>query len=435
MAGSRWRVRSLADPLTGEVILAARKTGRPAVFCAPVPGTVQKFALVAVRFGAKDRAFRSAGRWRAVPAGAAHFLEHQLFEGESVNAMERFAALGASANAYTDYGETAYHVSCVDRFGPALAELLRLVRRPAFTGETVRKEKGIIVQEIRMYQDDPDSACVQDLHRLLYARHPARDDIAGTIASVRQTSVEDLYAAYWTFYHPANMVVAAAGDVSLEGVLAAVDDAFARSASGQPRPWSRPRRRPVAEPPRVARRFARRRMEVPRPKALIAFKEIRTGLSGDTLVRQRIATMLAGDLLFGPASRFRERAVRAGLVDDDFGFGHQAGDDFGYSIVGGRTRDPARLRRETLNEIARAVDEGISPPDFERVRTKSLGSALKAFHSPSAVARSAASCHFAGVHPFAWHRILGRMAPADVAARLVEHFREALSVMAVVEPR
>ncbi len=425
-----WTVREMRDPLTGEAVLAARRSGRPAVRCAPVPGTVQKFALVAVRFGAKDRAFREGNRWRPIPSGAAHFLEHQLFEGESVNAMERFAALGASANAYTDYGETAYHVSCVDRFGKALDELLGFVRRPAFTDETVRKEKGIIAQEIRMYQDDPDSACVQDLQRLLYARHPVRDDIAGTVASVRATRAEDLRAAYRAFYRPDNMVVAAAGDVSLQAVLAAVDAAFDR-----PAPGTCPVRRAVREPARVAGRLSRRRMDVPRPKALVAFKETETGLAGDALVRQRIATALAGDLLFGPASRFRERAFGEGLVDDDFGFGHQAGDDFGYSVVGGRTRDPARLRRAVLDEVARARLEGIAPADFERVRAKSMGAALKAFHSPSAVARSAASCHFAGVDPFAWHRILGRMTPADVSARLAAHFRADLSAMAVVEPR
>lgn len=431
----RWTVRERVDPLTGERFFAARRAGRPAVLCAPVPGTVQKFALVAVRFGAKDLHCRApGGAWRSLPPGTAHFLEHQLFEGESVNALERFARLGASANAYTDYDETAYHVACVERFPEALAELLGFVRRPGFTEATVRKEKGIIAQEIRMYQDDPDSVCAQDLHRLLYARHPVRIDIAGTVASVRRTGADDLSAAYWGFYHPANLVVAAAGNVSLDGILAATDHAFSRPVPGAPAGWRPSDRLPVREPGPVARRSSRRRMPVARPKALIGFKETRVGLRGEPLARQNVATLFAGDFLFGPASEFRESAEAEGLVDDDFGFARQSGDDFGYSAVGGRTRDPAALRRRVLERLVRARREGIPEGDLERIRAKSLGGNLKTFHSPSALARALASCHFTGIDLFDYRALLGTVTAEELGRRVREHFREELSVMAVVEP-
>lgn len=432
---SAWAVRERVDPLTGERFFTARRAGRPTVLCAPVPGTVQKFALVAVRFGAKDLSCRApGGAWRSLPPGTAHFLEHQLFEGESVNALDRFARLGVSANAYTDYDETAYHVACVGRFPQALAELLGFVRRPGFTAATVRKEKGIIAQEIRMYQDDPDSACAQDLHRLLYARHPVRIDIAGTVASVRRTGADDLYAAYWGFYHPANLVVAAAGKVSLEDILAATDAAFSRPVPGAPAGW-RPSDRPaVREPGGVARRSSRRRMPVARPKALLGFKETRVGLRGEPLARQNVATVFAGDLLFGPASEFRESAEAEGLIDDDFGFARQSGDDFGYSVVGGRTRDPAALRRKVLARIDRVTREGVPEEDFAGIRAKSLGGNLKTFHSPSALARALVSCHFTGIDLFDYRSLLGTVGPEDLLRRVREHFREELSAMAVVTP-
>ncbi len=418
-----WRVERRFDPVFREAIVRAVRPGFPTLLFAPCRGTLQKFALVAVDCGAADLVLGAGVRRRELPAGTAHFLEHQLFEGESANAFDFFAKLGASANAYTDYGETAYHVSCVDRFPEALAHLLRFVRAPHFTQDTVEKEKGIIAEEIRMYRDDPDSACLQILHEALFARHPARLDIAGTFASIRRVTPATLYEAYWAFYHPARMVVVVAADIPLGAVLAILEKTCAEAPAGHPRPWRPARRRSVSEPSRVARRWVRRHLAIPLPKLLIAFKEGATGLRGVPLLRQRFSTAFLGDLLFGPGSLFHQEAAAGGLIDEDFGFGYQGDFDFGYSLAGGRTRDPARLRAALLRAVERAGREGISSDDFERIRTKMLGGFLKTFHSPPALGRTLGGCHRAGIHLFDHARALAALKPADLVRRLAEHFR------------
>ena len=85
-----------------------------------------------------------------VPEGIAHFLEHKMFENEDGDAFLKYAKTGASANAYTSFERTAYLFSCTERLEESLEILLDFVQRPYFTEETVKKEQGIIGQEIRM---------------------------------------------------------------------------------------------------------------------------------------------------------------------------------------------------------------------------------------------------------------------------------------------
>lgn len=436
--GRSWRVRRIRDPFLRETLTQARRPGGPTLLHVRSRGVLQKFAAIGVGYGAAHLAFRAGGGpWRRTPPGVAHFLEHQLFEGESANAFAFFARLGASANAYTDYAETVYHVSCVDRFREALAHLVRFVCEPRFTEKTVAKERDVIAEEIRMYADDPDSVCVQGLHRALFSRHPARLDVAGTLAAIRRVTPAMLYACYRAFYHPSRMVVVVVADLPTEEVAACVARAFAetgRAAGLGGNPWRPPRPRVWRESAGVARRAVRRVLPVALPKALVGFKEGRVGLAGPALVAQRLATVFLGDILFGPGSDLRERLTDEGLADEEFGFGYQGGPDFGYSVVGGRTRDPAALRRAILGEIARAVREGIDRDDFERVRTKAIGAFLRTFHAPSALGRILLSCHLAGTDLFDYSAVLFRMTPEALARHLREHFREDRSAMSVVAP-
>src|SRR5690606_12145186 len=139
-----------------------------------------------------------------VPAGIAHFLEHKLFEEEGGNVFDRFAERGASANAFTSYTLTAYLFSCTSSFHETLRTLLDFVAKRYFTDELVARERGSIEQELKMYEDPPDRVLVRNLPQALYHATPARIDIGGTVASVRQITSEQLYTCYQTFSPPTN---------------------------------------------------------------------------------------------------------------------------------------------------------------------------------------------------------------------------------------
>src|SRR5690606_19064767 len=131
--------------LQEEMVIGRWETGLQA-FVLPKPGFSKQYAVFSTRYGSMDRRFRhpDTGQILEVPDGIAHFLEHKLFEEEDGNIFDRFAELGASANAYTSYTMTSYLFSCSENFYENLDVLLGFVQRPHFTDDNVEKEKGII---------------------------------------------------------------------------------------------------------------------------------------------------------------------------------------------------------------------------------------------------------------------------------------------------
>ncbi len=128
------------------------------LYVLPRPGYRKKYAIFSTRFGSIDNNFRvePEENFTTLPDGVAHFLEHKLFEDEHGSVFDRFAALGASANAFTSFTQTTYLFSCTANFEQNLTDLLNFVQDPYFTKQTVEKEQGIIGQEIKMYEDHPN---------------------------------------------------------------------------------------------------------------------------------------------------------------------------------------------------------------------------------------------------------------------------------------
>ena len=113
-----------------------------------------------------------------------------------------YAKTGASANAFTSYDRTCYLFSATQKIDENLDILLGMVGKPWFTKATIAKEQGIIGQEIKMYDDSPDWRLLNALFRCLYADHPLRDDIAGTVESIAEITPAMLYDSCKAFYAP-----------------------------------------------------------------------------------------------------------------------------------------------------------------------------------------------------------------------------------------
>lgn len=140
--------------------------------------------------------------------GIAHFLEHKLFETKGDDMMNAFSALGASVNAFTSYRETVYYFS---KTGEDIEEplnlLLDFVQELNITHSSVEKEKGIIGQEVAMYQQIPDQKLLNETYRCLYHNFPIKYDIGGDKKSVNAITKEELEECYAMNYHPSNMVL------------------------------------------------------------------------------------------------------------------------------------------------------------------------------------------------------------------------------------
>jgi predicted Zn-dependent peptidase len=219
------KFKKYTDIKLGETVYCGKHSSGLEIRVLPKEGYSSAYAVFGVKYGSIDTAVKNAsGEFETIPEGTAHFLEHKLFESEDLNAFERFAKTGASANAYTSFEKTAYLFKGSEKIEESLEILLDFVQNPYFTQQTVEKEQGIIGQEIRMYQDLPDWQVMFNLLKALYSKHPVRIDIAGTQDSIAQIDADLLYRLYDNFYNPGNMVLSVVGGIEPEKVAEIVEN-------------------------------------------------------------------------------------------------------------------------------------------------------------------------------------------------------------------
>lgn len=176
----------------------------------PKKGEQKKYAIWGIDFGSIDNNFIIEGEQdiTKIPDGIAHYLEHKMFEQRNgINSLDALSSLGVNANAFTTYTYTAYLYECTDNFYEALDEFMDYVQNPYYTAENVEKERGIIEQEISMYDDEPEWQLYMNAMKCMYHNNPVRIDIAGTKESIARIDENTLYTIYNNFYVPENMVL------------------------------------------------------------------------------------------------------------------------------------------------------------------------------------------------------------------------------------
>ena len=369
------------DPVLDEEVVLARSAAGTQVAVARKPGFTTAAGHFGLRFGSTDVRFRPAGGAEvAVPGGSAHFLEHKLFEGREEKVFDRFGRLGARFNGGTSFRTTTYHFSTSSAFDACLEVLLDFVQHPLVTEERVEKEKGIIEQEVRMYEDHPGFRGIFLLHRALYAEHPVRHPPGGLVEEVRATTAADLQACFDAFYQPQNLRLALAGDFDPAAVLARVDELLDLPAGeGAERLYPAEPELPAAA--RLEEEFA-----VTRPHVWVGWRD-RDGVGlGLPMLRRRVVTGLALEMLFDESATVHEDLYARGVVDDSFG-AHYANDaDYGYAVASGRSDDPDVFVDEVLAAARRAAAEGFAVDDLERVRRAAWGAMVSGVQTPGALA-------------------------------------------------
>ncbi|MGN0662924.1 MAG: EF-P 5-aminopentanol modification-associated protein YfmH [Faecalibacterium sp.] len=340
------------------------------VLVRPMPGYSGTHVIYATRFGSIDRAFRLDGREVRLPAGVAHFLEHKMFEDQEGDAFARFAKTGANANAFTSFDRTCYLFTATEQLDESLDILLGMVGRPYFTKETIDKEQGIIGQEIKMYDDSPDWRLITALFECLYHSHPIRSDIAGTCESIASITPEMLYDCCRAFYAPNNMVLAAAGNVTMEQLLAACE----RSGLTAPRPSERVQRLWDAEPMTLAAREKTLRMAVAKPCFGFGFKE-QPLAPGD--LRGEALYDLVCCCISGGMSPLYRRLYDEGLVNPGFGAEVLRVDGCCAILFTGESDAPDTVRRLLLEEIARIRAQGVDREVFTLCKNEKYGQLIE----------------------------------------------------------
>ncbi|WP_242822515.1 EF-P 5-aminopentanol modification-associated protein YfmH [Thermaerobacter marianensis] len=420
-------------PALDEQVFEARVEPGAEVVVIRKPGFRKRYATYATRYGSIDRVLvdPATGREVEVPPGAAHFLEHKMFDKPEGSILERFAQLGASMNAYTGHFYTVYLFSVVEPFEPCFQLLLDYVQDPRFTPESVEKEQGIIGQEIATAYDHPTQRLYYDFLEAMYRHHPVRDWILGSPESIATLTPELLETIHRTFYHPANMTVCVVGDVDPERVVAMVAEDLARRHLA-PRP--RPERRLPAEGPDLARPAVERRMAVSRPFVQwgVKFGAFPPDESG---LRAAVLGDVVAEALFGRLTPWYEEQYRRHVITDRYWFGLSVVPGAAHWEVGGETGDPEAFTAACEQRLGEALSEGLDPGVFEAVRRKALGEFLAVLDSPEELAHGFLTDRFLGWDFYRRLDVLEAL-DAETATRwLREHADPRRTVRAAVLPR
>ncbi len=399
------------------------------VMVVPKPGFSRKVAYFVTNYGSVHTAFTLDGIRYETPAGVAHYLEHKMFDLPGRDVTEEFAALGASPNAFTSYGLTAYYFSCTENFEPALRLLLEFVSTPYFTEESVEKERGIIAQEILMYADSADSQVMEDMNRGLYHHHPIRVPIAGTVESIQAITPQTLYDCHRAFYHPANMVLCVMGDVDADMVASLAAEVLPgeKQRIAVPDFGS-------AEPEAALEPLLRREMDVAMTTFQLAFK-CPAPPAGPEYAHQELVAGLAAEMLFGQGSALYQWLYEDGLIDASFGGGEEFGAGTAMITCGGDSENPEEVRDCILREARWLAEHGLEESAFERLKRCFLGSRLKNLSSFDGTCFRLAAYHLDGCDYFDFPALFADVTVEEVRQYLADHIRADNCALAIVHPR
>lgn len=395
------------------------------IYVLPKEGYQTTYAVFGTDYGSVDTHFSTnGGKEINVPEGIAHFLEHKLFESEELDAFERYAKTGASANAYTSFDKTCYLFSCSDNFEESLKILLDFVKHPYFTQQTVEKEQGIIGQEIKMYQDNPDWEVLFSLLRAAYKENPVRIDIAGTVESIAKIDAQLLYDCYNTFYNNSNMVLAVAGNTTVEQVIKVADELLRKEESVKidkvlPEEYDE-----------IVEAYTEKEMHVEVPKFNIGFKE---KLFDPKNLKHSIAVSIALDLICSKTTDFYSELLEKELINSSFGTEHFWGRGFNITIFGGESENPEEVKSALLERIAFLKENGVEPEAFEAIRRKKYGNEVKCFNDVDALANGMINMHFSGYRLFDIFDAYRSITKEDVEEVIRNSFDETKCVLSVIK--
>lgn len=416
-------------PALGETVYT-EKLGNGLTVCVDTkPEFGKQFAFFATNYGGMNMRFRiPGGDWQNTPAGVAHYLEHKMFDTEDGNALQALAANGVDPNAFTSSSITGYYFEGAEGFEENLKILLSFVSVPYFTKESVDKEQGIIGQEIRMCEDNPDIEVFYHLMEALYEHNPVRVKVAGTVESIAEITAETLYQCHKAFYNPGNMVLCVAGSVDPKRVCEIAAEVLPKTAS------------PVAETDYGAaekqtahEHFMECRMAVASPLFQLGFKC--DPAEGEQRLRQRLLAELVCDALLGSSSPLYARLYEEGLINGSFTCGYEDEPGCAFIAAGGESKDPRKVRDAVLKEASRVASEGFDAALWDRQKKAGYGEMVRQLNSLENICIENAQAHFIGADYLRFPELYQSITKEDGEELVRRWFAEERSALSIVWPK
>lgn len=396
----------------------------------PRKTTQKKYAMWGVNFGSIDNHFINPDNNKEIkiPDGVAHFLEHKMFEQENgVNSLDALSSLGVDANAYTTNDYTTYLFECTDNFYEALDELMDYVQHPYYTDENVEKEKGIIGQEINMYDDYPTWKVYMNAMECLYHNNPVKLDIAGTIESITPITKETLYDCYNTFYTPSNMLMVITGDFEPEKLIQEIKNRIVKNENKGEIKRIYPK-----EPEEINKEKIEAVMDVNNPIFVIAIKD-KTLENETEQVKKHIAIEILLNIIAGKSSKLYKELYEKGIVMSPLDLDYEFSKQYAHIVISGQSNEPERVMKELKKEIEKLKKEGLEKQQFERIKKKIYGDYITEYNDISGVARMLMADYFKGINSFEYIENHKQVTKEYAEKILKEIFDENKMVISIVK--
>lgn len=400
------------------------------VMILPRKTTQKKYAMWGVNFGSIDNHFINPDNNKEIkiPDGVAHFLEHKMFEQENgVNSLDALSSLGVDANAYTTNDYTTYLFECTDNFYEALDELMDYVQHPYYTDENVEKEKGIIGQEINMYDDYPTWKVYMNAMECLYHNNPVKLDIAGTIESITPITKETLYDCYNTFYTPSNMLMVITGDFEPEKLIQEIKNRIVKNENK-----GEIKRIYPEEPEEINKEKIEAVMDVNNPIFVIAIKD-KTLENETEQVKKHIAIEILLNIIAGKSSKLYKELYEKGIVMSPLDLDYEFSKQYAHIAISGQSVNPEKVMEELKKEIEKLKKEGLEKQQFERIKKKIYGDYITEYNDISGVARMLMADYFKGINSFEYIENHKQVTKEYAEKILKEIFDENKMVISIVK--
>lgn len=365
----------------------------------PKPRFHKTYALFLTKYGAMDNSFvhKDLGEVK-MPYGIAHFLEHKLFETEEgEDAGSLLDALGAQPNAYTSYNRTAYLFSATKNVDACLEVLLDFVQSPYFTKEGVDKEQGIIDEELKMYQDMPGDRLRLGILENLYHHNEVKQDIGGTIASIKEIDQEKLYLCHETFYHPSNMILVIVGNVDVDKTIEQVVLNQSKKEFGPDKLISRIR---MEEPRPIVHTHRSIKMDIVDAKVAVGIKLQEAPFNGKDSVLEELSYRILLEELFGYTSKHYQEMMDLELINQTFGFDIVYEDYARFILIHSDTNKPDKLVAYIKEVFASLQDIVIEEASIQRYMKVIHGGYLRGLNFVEYIANTYAQYHLHNMDMF-----------------------------------
>lgn len=395
-------------------------------------GFIKTYGIFTANFGSNDNEFIPRGQsgYVKVNDGIAHFLEHKMFyTKDGVDANELYAKLGASSNAYTTNTQTSYLFSTTQKENECIELLLDFVQALDLSEEAVEKEKGIIEQEIKMYDDDPSWRLYFGSIAALYVNHPNNTDIAGTVESVNRITKAELDLCYNTFYHPDNMMLFIVGNIDIEETMALIKNNQNQKQFAQKQEIIRKK---VAEPEHLAIKYQEIKMDVNVEKMYLSIKVNEILENAEQNLRRDIAFNLFFDCVFAKSSDLYNQWLEQGLINSSFETNFHQSRDTAFIQMGGDCENLETFK-DTLKNFVKNIDQiTIDQATFIRLKKRDIGNYVLSFNSNESIASNFSRYYYEGVNAFEVVDVMQDITLEEVLD-VRKYFKEELMAITIIK--